>query len=159
MRLKSNAPLRYASADRRGFMRSGHRRSNVSSTCLMRRSYKWRGEFGLKLESPAMRWGLIVWIYLYTIRDRCRPDGTSWCVSPAYLINFFIRAEHSLSRICRRGCRPLYLRCSYNFFTVRSSSVLARDVSGSARMASLSYSNTAMMYFPPLLDVTGNCPI
>ena len=74
----------------------------------------------------------------FLLMDWCRHSGTSWCVFPSYLINFFIRAEHSLSIICMRGCRPRSLRRSYNFVTAQSSSVSTRDVSGSTRMASLS---------------------
>ena len=84
-----------------------------------------------------MWWDLNVWVALSTIRDQCRTGGISWCVDPASLINLFIRAEHSLSRSRRRGCKTLYLRCSYNFVTAWSSSVLARDMSRSARMESL----------------------
>ena len=39
----------------------------------------------------------------YAIRDRCKPGGTSWCVSPASLINLFIREKNLLSGMCRRG--------------------------------------------------------
>ena len=62
VQLKSIAPFRYASADWQGFVRAGRRRFNVSSNFLMRRSHKCRGEFGLQLESPAMRWALNVCI-------------------------------------------------------------------------------------------------
>ena len=84
-----------------------------------------------------MRWVFNIWITLSDIRDLCRPGGTSWLVAPDYLINFFMRADHWLSSIWMLGCRPFFLRCSYNFVTARSIYVLARDVSGSARMASL----------------------
>ena len=75
-------------------MRSGRRRFNVISACCMRRSHKWRGDFGYQLESPAMRPALNVCIALSDIRDFCRPGGTSWFVSPTSLINFFIREDH-----------------------------------------------------------------
>ena len=77
-------------------------------------------------------------MFVFPFMDRCRPGGTSWCVAPDSLINFFISSEHSLSSIYRCGCRPLSLRCSYNFVTARSSYVLVRDVSGSAMMMSQS---------------------
>ena len=138
VRLKSKAPLRYASADRQEFMRAGHRRFNVISACLMRLSHKWRGGGWSQLDSPSMSWSLNVWIDLSYIRSRCRPGGTSWCVAPDSLINFFVRAEHSLLSIWRRGFRPLSLSFSYNFVTGRTIYFSARDVSGFARMVALS---------------------
>ena len=47
----------------------------------------------------------------------------------------------------------------YNFLTKRSSSVLEHDASGSASIVSLSYYTMNMMYFSPLMDVTGNRPV
>ena len=101
--LKSKAPMRYESTDRQGPMRAGRRSFNVSSAFWMMRLHRWRGKFGSQVKSLAMRWALNVCILLYAIRDHCRPGGTSWRVSPASLINFFIRADHSLSIICKCG--------------------------------------------------------
>ena len=43
VRLKSKAPLGYASADKKGSMRYKRRRFNIRSAYLVRRSHKWRG--------------------------------------------------------------------------------------------------------------------
>ena len=110
VRLKPKAPLRYASANKQVFMRARIRRFNVSSACLMRRSYKWMGKFGSQLESPAIRWTLNVWIELSDIRDWCRPGRKICYVAPTSLMSFFIRSEHSFSRICRSGCITLSLK-------------------------------------------------
>ena len=103
VQLKSKALLRYDYANMRWFIQDGRRRFNVSSACLMRRYHKWREKFGLQLEIPAMRGALNFWITISSIKDRCRPGGTTWCVAPNYLINFFMREDHSLPSIFMRG--------------------------------------------------------
>ena len=47
----------------------------------------------------------------------------------------------------------------YNLAMAQSSFILGCDVIGSARIASLSYSVITIIYFTPLIDVTGNRPV
>ena len=55
VQLKSKALLRYDYANMRWFIQDGRRRFNVSSDCLMKRSHKWKENFGSQLESPDMK--------------------------------------------------------------------------------------------------------
>ena len=58
VRLKSKAPLIWASADRRGLMRDGWSRFNVSVACGMSLSQRCNVKEGLQLLRTAMRWSL-----------------------------------------------------------------------------------------------------
>ena len=124
MRLKSKFLFRYASTDRRGFMRAGRRIFKISSACRISHSHRWRDKFGLQLESHVIRWSLKVLISISSIRACCKPVGTFWCVSPASLIKCFIRSEHLLSSMFSHSWRSQTLRFWYNLLMDWTSSIL-----------------------------------
>ena len=77
VRLKSKAPLNWASVDRRGLMRDCWSRFNVSVACRMSLSQRFSRKEGSQLMMPAIRWSLYVEMARSVALVRCRCGGTS----------------------------------------------------------------------------------
>ena len=78
----------------------------MSITYRIRRHHKCNGNLGLHLDNPEIKWCLNVWIVPLTMRAWCRPGGGSCFWAPGERMEFFIPAEHLLSRMCRCGWIP-----------------------------------------------------
>ena len=157
--LKSKSRFRKASSNRQGFKFSGESRLRVSNACRIRQHHKCNGNLGLHIDNPAVKRCLNIWITLSEMMSRFRPCGTSWCWAPSQQMNFFIRAKHSLSRMCGCGWRPWSMMCLQWAMNAQRSSEYARDSKGSARIEFILQSWSTMMHLQPHMDVTEKIPV
>ena len=80
--------------------------------CGMRRSHRYIGKLGGRLESPAVRFEgvnrFLCWVGAVVVGG-----GTSWRPISFCLGNFLKAVGHSLSHICKIGLRPVVVNMSY----------------------------------------------
>ena len=105
----------------------------------IRRSQRWSGKSGGKLERPAMKWSLKVPMTRSAGFVRWSYGGTSCRAMLLAARNRLNAAEHSLSEICNLGWSPHAVRLSYSVSYASMREASARFFSGTARMALASW--------------------
>ena len=98
-------------------------------------------------------------MYLYDAFLMWTYGGTSWKSSSSSAIKILSVFEHSLSKMCIFGFRPLYLSVFCIALYAPVSSVPCFDFVGSKMMVFESCSYATIVYLYPLADVTVNRPV
>ncbi len=128
----------------------------MRSACGMSRSHSARGNFGSQVASPALKWFFQVWMARSAALRRWTWGGTSWKFTECLVKACFITWEHSLSKICRVGEKPLdrSLWCSAVQAVVMS--MAWRVFRGLDKIALLSYSCKNILITSQQLDGEGS---